>query len=53
MNLSDYIRIKQEVDKEKLKTASENIIKEAGCQLVQEDVFFYELDKENFNKLGQ
>lgn len=53
MNLSDYIRTKQEVDKEKLKTASDTVIKEAGCQLVQEDVFFYELDKENFNKLGQ
>lgn len=53
MNLNDYIRTKQEVDKEKLKSASETVIKEAGCQLVQEDVFFYELDKENFNKLGQ
>ncbi len=45
-SLVDYIRTKDEVDKEKLKKADSNLLTEVGCQIITEDVFFYELDKE-------
>lgn len=45
-SLLDFIRIKEEVDKEKLKKADSSMLELVGCQVVTEDTFFYELDKE-------
>lgn len=45
-SLLDFIRTKEEVDKEKLKKADSSTLEIVGCQVVTEDTFFYELDKE-------
>lgn len=45
-SLLDFIRLKEEVDKEKLKKADSVVLEIAGCVVQTEDVFFYELDKE-------
>lgn len=42
----DFIRVKEEVDKEKLKKAEAFVLETVGCQVLTEDTFFYELDKE-------
>lgn len=44
--LIDFIRVKEEVDKEKLKKAETSVLETVGCQVLTEDTFFYELDKE-------
>ena len=40
-----YVRIKEEVDKEALRTLDSESLAALGCRLVQEDSFFYELDE--------
>jgi phage host-nuclease inhibitor protein Gam len=39
----DLIRVKEEPDKEKMKGLSTEYLKEIGCKVIQEDVFYYEL----------
>ena len=40
--MSDYIRIREEPDKEKLRGLAPDVLKEIGCRMVVEDMFFYE-----------
>lgn len=51
-NLTDFIRIKEEVDKDKLKSQTNEFLKDVGCQVVQDDTFFYELNRDEYNKIG-
>ena len=41
-----YIRVKEEVDKEKLKGLAPETLAGIGCTVVQEDVFYYELPEQ-------
>lgn len=41
----DAIRVKEEVDKEKLKAMTPEKIASVGCKIVQSDDFFYELNE--------
>ena len=43
--MTNCIRIKEEVDKEALRTLGPNTLADVGCKLVQEDGFFYELNE--------
>ena len=43
--MTNCIRIKEEVDKESLRTLGPNTLADVGCKLVQEDGFFYELNE--------
>jgi len=38
-----FIRVKEEPDKEKLKALAPDHLKDIGCKVVQEDIFFYEI----------
>ena len=40
-NKTEYIRIKEEVDKERLRGAAPELLKQHGLRLVTDDVFFY------------
>ena len=44
--MRDYIRVKEEVDKEKLKGMNPETLAGIGCAVVTEDVFFYELPEQ-------
>lgn len=44
--MREYIRVKEEVDKEKLKGLSPETLAGIGCTVVSEDVFFYELPEQ-------
>lgn len=41
--MTDFIRTKEEVDKEKLKGLTPEILSEVGCTVKTEDAFYYEL----------
>ncbi|MGE9985685.1 host-nuclease inhibitor Gam family protein [Desulfovibrio sp. SGI.169] len=41
----DAVRIKQEVDKDKLRALPADMLAEVGCKLAQSDDFFYELNE--------
>ena len=43
--MTNCIRIKEEVDKEALRTLGPNTLADVGCKLVQEDGFFHELNE--------
>ena len=43
--MTHCIRIKEEVDKEALRTLGPNTLADVGCKLTQEDAFFYELNE--------
>ena len=43
--MTNCIRIKEEVDKEALRTLGPNTLADVGCKLTQEDAFFYELNE--------
>lgn len=45
-NKTEYIRIKEEVDKERLRGAVPELLKQHGLRLVTDDVFFYELSEQ-------
>lgn len=45
-NKTEYIRIKEEVDKERLRGAAPELLKQHGLWLVTDDVFFYELSEQ-------
>ena len=49
-NRPELVRVKEEPDKEVMKRLSDQELKELGCKVVQEDVFFYELAEQ---ELGQ
>lgn len=40
--MTNCIRIREEVDKEALRTLGPNTLADVGCKLTQEDAFFYE-----------
>ena len=40
---TDLIRVKEEPDKEALKSRTPEYLKALGCRIIQEDIFFYEL----------
>ena len=44
--MREYIRVKEEVDKEKLKGLAPETLAGIGCTVVQEDVFYYELPEQ-------
>ena len=44
--MREYIRVKEEVDKEKLKGLAPETLAGIGCAVVQEDVFYYELPEQ-------
>lgn len=41
--MTGYIRVKEEVDKEQMRTLAPEALARVGCRVVQEDAFFYEL----------
>ena len=41
--MTDFIRTKEEVDKEKLKGLAPETLSEVGCTVKTEDTFYYEL----------
>lgn len=41
--MTDFIRVKEEVDKEKLKGLAPETLSEVGCTVKTEDAFYYEL----------
>lgn len=43
--MTHCIRIKEEVDKEALRTLGPNTLADVGCKLTQEDAFFYDLNE--------
>lgn len=43
---TDYIRIREEVDKERLRGADPDMLKQYGLRLVSEDTFYYELPEQ-------
>jgi phage host-nuclease inhibitor protein Gam len=45
-DLREFIRVKEEPDKEALKGLPPERLKELGCKVVQEDTFFYELSEQ-------
>ena len=51
--LHDCIRVKEEVDKEAMKGLTPEHLKDLGCKVVQEDVFFYELSEQELQPQEQ
>jgi phage host-nuclease inhibitor protein Gam len=46
---AEFIRVKAEPDKEKLKGMSDDFLKGVGCKVVQENTFFYELAEQELS----
>lgn len=44
--MKDFIRVKEEIDKEKLKCLAPDALSEVGCTVKTEDAFYYELPEE-------
>lgn len=46
LKLNECIKVKEDVDKSKLKTYPEEILKAVGAQRIEDDTFYYELNNQ-------